>query len=127
MENQELIQQVTEKASKWLTPAYDAETQAEVKRMLLNGCTNISQAGPRLCCGYTDITAFFCDLYQTLPVGRYLTNEICSRSIGKITFINGGNIHIDNISIAKNFFRVGDTVANHIIDTYTYTFWITFI
>ena len=34
MENQELIQQVTEKAKKWLTPAYDAETQAEVKRML---------------------------------------------------------------------------------------------
>lgn len=36
MENQELIKQVTEKASKWLTPAYDAETQAEVKRMLDN-------------------------------------------------------------------------------------------
>jgi phosphoglucomutase len=27
---------VTEKAEKWLTPAYDAETQAEVKRMLEN-------------------------------------------------------------------------------------------
>lgn len=25
MENQELIKQVTEKAEKWLTPAYDAE------------------------------------------------------------------------------------------------------
>lgn len=36
MENQELIKQVTEKAEKWLTPAYDAETQAEVKRMLAN-------------------------------------------------------------------------------------------
>lgn len=36
MENEELIQQVTEKAKKWLTPAYDAETQAEVKRMLEN-------------------------------------------------------------------------------------------
>lgn len=36
MENQELIKQVTEKAEKWLTPAYDAETQAEVKRMLQN-------------------------------------------------------------------------------------------
>ena len=35
MENQELIKQVTEKAEKWLTP-YDAETQAEVKRMLEN-------------------------------------------------------------------------------------------
>ena len=34
MENQELIKQVTEKAELWLTPAYDAETQAEVKRML---------------------------------------------------------------------------------------------
>ena len=34
MENQELIKQVTEKAEKWLTPAYDAETQTEVKRML---------------------------------------------------------------------------------------------
>lgn len=29
-----MIKQVTEKAEKWLTPAYDAETQAEVKRML---------------------------------------------------------------------------------------------
>lgn len=32
MENQELIKQVTEKAKKWLTPAYDAETQAAVKK-----------------------------------------------------------------------------------------------
>ena len=31
MENEELIKQVTEKAEKWLTPAYDAETQAEIK------------------------------------------------------------------------------------------------
>ena len=38
MENQELIKQVTEKAEKWLTPAYDAETQAEVKRMLEKMC-----------------------------------------------------------------------------------------
>ena len=36
MGNEELIKQVTEKAEKWLTPAYDAETQAEVKRMLVN-------------------------------------------------------------------------------------------
>ena len=36
MENEELIKLVTEKANKWLTPAYDAETQAEVKRMLEN-------------------------------------------------------------------------------------------
>lgn len=34
MENQELIKQVTEKAEKWLSPAYDAETQAEVKKCL---------------------------------------------------------------------------------------------
>lgn len=36
MENQELIKQVTEKAEQWLTPAYDAETQAEVRKMLEN-------------------------------------------------------------------------------------------
>lgn len=36
MENEELIKQVTEKAEKWLTPAYDAETQAEIKKMLTN-------------------------------------------------------------------------------------------
>ena len=36
MENQELIKQVTEKAENGFTPAYDAETQAEVKRMLEN-------------------------------------------------------------------------------------------
>ena len=34
MENEELIKQVTEKAKEWLTPAYDAQTQKEVKRML---------------------------------------------------------------------------------------------
>ena len=32
MENEELIKQVTEKAEKWLTPAYDAETQAEIRK-----------------------------------------------------------------------------------------------
>lgn len=31
-----MIQEVTAKAQKWLTPAYDAETQAEVRRMLDN-------------------------------------------------------------------------------------------
>lgn len=36
MENEELIKLVTEKAEKWLTPAYDAETQTEVRRMLAN-------------------------------------------------------------------------------------------
>jgi len=36
MENQQLINQVTAKAKRWLAPAYDAETQAEVKRMLEN-------------------------------------------------------------------------------------------
>ena len=36
MENEELIKQVTEKAEKWLTPAYDAETQAEIEKMLAN-------------------------------------------------------------------------------------------
>ena len=36
MENQKLIKQGTERAQQWLTPAYDAETQAEVKRMLDN-------------------------------------------------------------------------------------------
>lgn len=36
MENQDLIKQVTVKAQEWLGPAYDAETQAEVKRMLEN-------------------------------------------------------------------------------------------
>ena len=30
MENLELIKEVTEKAQKWLSPAYDAETQAYV-------------------------------------------------------------------------------------------------
>lgn len=36
MENEELIKQCTKKAQKWLAPEYDAETQAEVKRMLEN-------------------------------------------------------------------------------------------
>ncbi|KAA6313269.1 Phosphoglucomutase, partial [termite gut metagenome] len=34
--NQELLKQVSEKANKWLTPAYDADTRKEVKRMLEN-------------------------------------------------------------------------------------------
>ena len=36
MENNELIKFCAEKAQNWLTPAYDAETQAEVKRLLDN-------------------------------------------------------------------------------------------
>ena len=36
MGNEELIKLCIEKAQKWLTPAYDAETQAEVKRMIEN-------------------------------------------------------------------------------------------
>ncbi|MDR0977100.1 MAG: phospho-sugar mutase [Prevotellaceae bacterium] len=36
MSNEALIAQVTEKAKEWLTPAYDAETQKEVQRMLDN-------------------------------------------------------------------------------------------
>lgn len=36
MENKELIQQVTLKAEKWLTPAYDEKTQEEIKKMIAN-------------------------------------------------------------------------------------------
>ena len=36
MGNEELIKLCIEKAQKWLTPAYDADTQAEVKRMIEN-------------------------------------------------------------------------------------------
>ncbi len=36
MENQELIKTVTQKAEQWLSPAYNAETQKEVRRMLAN-------------------------------------------------------------------------------------------
>lgn len=36
MENQDLIKLCTEKAQRWLMPAYDTETQAEVRRMLAN-------------------------------------------------------------------------------------------
>lgn len=36
MENNELLKLVTEKANKWLSPAYDENTQAEVRRMLAN-------------------------------------------------------------------------------------------
>ena len=32
--NQELLNQVTAKANEWLSPAYDAATQAEVKALL---------------------------------------------------------------------------------------------
>ena len=34
MENKELLAQVTEAAKQWLSPEYDAETRAEVQRML---------------------------------------------------------------------------------------------
>lgn len=34
MNNEELLKSVTEKAEKWLTPQYDAETREEVKKML---------------------------------------------------------------------------------------------
>ena len=50
MENQELIKQVTEKAQRWLTPAYDAETQAEVKRMLEN-----EDKTEKIACFYKDM------------------------------------------------------------------------
>ena len=36
MENEALIQEVTAKANKWLAPAYDPESQLEVKRILEN-------------------------------------------------------------------------------------------
>lgn len=41
MENEELIKFCTEKAQGWLTPAYDAETQAEVKQILENPDKNV--------------------------------------------------------------------------------------
>lgn len=43
--NKELIQQVTAKAQEWLSPAYDQETQAEVRRILENeDKTNLIEA-----------------------------------------------------------------------------------
>lgn len=36
MENQDLIKEVTEKAKQWLSPVFDEDTQAEVRKMLEN-------------------------------------------------------------------------------------------
>ena len=36
MENEELIKQVTEKSREMVNTCYDAETQAEIKKMLAN-------------------------------------------------------------------------------------------
>lgn len=55
--NSELIKQVTAKAKGWLSDGYDAETQAEVKRMLdaddktelIESFYKISSSAPVVC------------------------------------------------------------------------------
>ena len=106
MENQELIKQVTEKAEKWLTPAYDAETQAEVKRMLANedktelieafykdlefgtgGLRGIMGVGTNRMNIYTVGAAAttviflqkFPQIFLLLTVSKYICSKICAR------------------------------------------------
>ena len=69
MENEELIKQVTEKAKKWLTPAYDAETQAEVKRMLEN-----EDKTELIECFYKDLEFGTCGLRGIMGAGSNRMN-----------------------------------------------------
>ena len=100
MENQELIKQVTEKAEKWLTPAYDAETQAEVKRMLENpDKTELIE------CFYKDLEFGTGGLRGIMGVGSNRMNiyTVGAATQGLSNYLNKCFAGKDNISVVVGY------------------------
>ena len=105
MENQELIQQVTAKAEAWLSPAYDAETQAEVKRMLENpDKTELIE------CFYKDLEFGTGGLRGIMGSGSNRMNiyTVGAATQGMANYLNKNFANLDQISVV-----VGHDCRNH--------------
>ena len=100
MENEELIKQCTEKAQKWLAPEYDAETQAEVKRMLENpDKTDLIEAF------YTDLEFGTGGLRGIMGVGSNRMNiyTVGAATQGLSNYLNKCFAGKDNISVVVGY------------------------
>ena len=95
--------------------------------MFLNGGAYISQLFPRLCGGYTYFHTLFSHLNQFVHFGTYITDHKHTGCVGEISFVNGRNIYIDDISALQYLCFAGNTVAYHIIDTGADTFRKSFV
>lgn len=100
MENQELIKEVTEKAKKWLTPAYDAETQAEVKRMIEN-----EDKTELIECFYKDLEFGTGGLRGIMGVGSNRMNiyTVGAATQGLSNYLNASFKNIPQISVVVGY------------------------
>ena len=100
MENQELIKEVTEKAKKWLTPAYDAETQAEVKRMMDN-----EDKTELIECFYKDLEFGTGGLRGIMGVGSNRMNiyTVGAATQGLSNYLNASFKNIPQISVVVGY------------------------
>ena len=96
MENQELIKQVTAKAESWLSPAFDAETQAEVKRMLEN-----EDKTELIECFYKDLEFGTGGLRGIMGSGSNRMNiyTVGAATQGMANYLNKNFANLDQISV----------------------------
>ena len=95
--------------------------------MFLNGGSYVAQACPGLCHPYADVAAFARHFHQTLSFCADFANEEHSRGIGEISFIYCGNVYVDDVATLQVFPRVGDTVADNVVDADAYALGESFV
>ena len=96
MENEQLIQEVTAKAQKWLSPAYDAETQAEVRRML-----EAEDKTELIECFYKDLEFGTGGLRGIMGVGSNRMNiyTVGAATQGLSNYLNKNFAHLEQIAV----------------------------
>lgn len=115
MENEELLKSVTEKAQLWLGDAYDAETRAEVKRML-----DAEDKTELIECFYRDLEFGTGGLRGIMGAGCNRMNiyTVGAATQGLANYLKEAFAHLDQISVAvahdvrNNSRKFAEIVAN---------------
>ena len=115
MENEELLKSVTEKAQLWLGDAYDAETRAEIKRML-----DAEDKTELIECFYRDLEFGTGGLRGIMGAGCNRMNiyTVGAATQGLANYLKEAFAHLDQISVAvahdvrNNSRKFAEIVAN---------------
>ena len=84
--------------------------------VLLYGGADVAQACPRLGHAHADVPALARHIHQPLAFGADVADEEHPRGIGEVAFVDGRNVHVDDVAALQVFLCAGDAVAHDIVD-----------
>ena len=102
-------------------------TVAVLHDKLVDCRPHVPDLSPRLYVLQTDFEALLCDVHQTSLLRRNVPDTVHPGGIRKISSVNRGHIHIDDVPVLQYLIPGRDPVADHIIDRGAHALWKSFV